>query len=392
MVQPKFSMKRFTDAMDQKGLDFLVVTVPENIFYVTDLPVSPVSPNRLLNCVKNSSPAFATISKTGEVTLVVTSAAIELVQESSWVEDVRTYATGTYIVRPGRQIPKDVAADPLEAVARIVRKSNAKKVGLDMKYATVYASERLRSLLRDIEISDETLMFELLRMVKSKEELRRFKEANRILCAAIRKVMAETRVGIHERELQLVLKSAILRDGGDMWQQTSIAAGPTDGPNIYSQPTDRRIQKGDIIRIDVGCVYKGYTADLSRTLVVGKAPPEARKIYRVLQEAEERLIDACGPSHKASELHAIVVNYVKKNLDSKYTRGNVGHGVGVELYDRPFLSGNDDTQLQAGMTLSLEVPYHKFGLGGFNVEDSAIVTKDGCDIVSDLPRELIEVG
>ncbi len=378
--------------MDRKGLDLLVATVPENVFYATDLPSSPVSPNRLLNCVKNSSPAFAIISKTGEVTLVVTSAAVELARETSWIDNVRTYATGTYIVRPHGPIPNDTATDPYEAISRIVKESKAKKIGLDQKYSTTYATERLRSLLQGVEISDETSLFELLRMIKSKEEIRRFKEANRILCAAVRRVMTEIHVGVPERDLQLVLKSAILKDGGDMWQQTTIAAGPIDGPNIYSQPTDRKIQAGDIIRLDVGCVYKGYTADLSRTLVVGAASAEARKIYRVLQEAEDRLVDACGPSSKASQLHSIVVNYVKKNLDVKYMRGNVGHGVGVELYDRPFLSADDNTQLQAGMTLSLEVPYHKFGLGGFNVEDSAVVTEKGCDIVSDLPRELIVVG
>lgn len=392
VVQPKFSVKRFVDAMDSKGLDLLVATVPENVFYLTDLPSSPVSPNRLLNTVKNSSPAFALLSRNGEATLMVTSAAVELARETSWVENVKTYATGTYIVRPRGPVPKDVAKDPFEALSRIIKDSKARKVGLDLKYATTNAADRLRSALPGVELSDETLMFEHFRMIKSEEEVRRFKEANRILCSAIRRVAGETRVGVRERDLQLELKSAILEDGGDMWQQTTIAAGPTDGPNIYSQPTDRKIREGDIIRIDVGCVYKGYTADLSRTLVVGKAPAEANRIYEVLREAEDRLIAACKPANKASQLHSIVVDYVKKNLDENYTRGNVGHGVGVELYDRPFLSADDDTPLQPGMTLSLEVPYHKFGLGGFNVEDSAVVTRTGCDIVSDLTREMMVVG
>jgi len=393
VVHPKFPMKRFVDAMEEKDLDVLLATVPENVFYVTDLPASPVSPNRLLNVVKNSSPTFAVINRNGGVALVTTSAAVELAREKSWVADIRTYSTGTYIVRPGAPIPKDVATDPLDAVARVIKdQGRVKRVGMDRKFATVHTSETLRKLLKGVRISDETLLFEYLRMIKSEEEIRRFKEANRILCIAIRKVMAETRPGVPEHDLQLILKSTILREGGDMWQQTSIAAGPEDGPNIYSPPTERKIRKGDIIRLDIGCVYMGYTADLSRTLVVGEAPKEAHRIYNVLQEAEYMLIDACKPPNKASELHAIVENHVAKNLDQKYRRGNVGHGVGVELYDRPALSRNDDTEMQPGMTLSLEVPYHKFGLGGFNVEDSAVVTRSGHQIVSDLPQELITVG
>lgn len=119
--------------MDERGLDILLATVPENVFYVTDLPCSSVSPNRLLNCVRNSSPAFAIVDKTGEVTLVVTSAAVELAKETSWVKDIKSYATGTYIVRPRNLVPSELGTDPLEVVSRIISATGAKKVGLDQE-------------------------------------------------------------------------------------------------------------------------------------------------------------------------------------------------------------------------------------------------------------------
>jgi Xaa-Pro aminopeptidase len=74
-------------------------------------------------------------------------------------------------------------------------------------------------------------------------------------------------------------------------------------------------------------------------------------------------------------------------LDPEYYRGNVGHGVGVELYDNPMISSNDNTPLQENMTLSLEVPYHVVGLGGFNVEDSVLITKKGNEIISNYERD-----
>src|SRR5438552_18676829 len=112
-------MKRFVDAMEEKDLDVLLATVPENVFYVTDLPASPVSPNRLLNVVKNSSPTFAVINRNGGLALVTTRPAVELAREKSCAADIRTDSTGTYIVRPGAPIPKAVATDPLDAVAGV---------------------------------------------------------------------------------------------------------------------------------------------------------------------------------------------------------------------------------------------------------------------------------
>jgi Xaa-Pro aminopeptidase len=384
-------MARIYDEMDRKGLDVLLALAPENVFYLSDLPASPASANRLLNVVRNSSPSFCVVPLNGEPKLVVTNAAIELAEKNSFVKDIRTYATGTYIVRHSAR-KGIVAADPVEALAKVVRSLGRRtKVGIDEQVAAAGIVDRVRSSLKAVKVVDSTDLFGQLRMIKTPEEVRRFKEANRILCVAFERVIDEAGVGVSERELEFVLKSTIMKEGGDSWQQTTVAAGPVNGPDIYNQPTSKRIKKGDVIRLDVGCVYKGYTADLSRTLVAGSPPIRATKIYEVLRDAEADLLDACEPGVKASELHSLVVEYVKKNLDMKYTRGNVGHGCGVELYDRPFISENDHTEMQDGMTLSLEVPYHEFGLGGFNLEDSVVVTKKGKEVVSDLPKEMISI-
>jgi len=392
MARPKISMDRVVAAMERDGLDALVAAGPENVFYLSDLPVSPVSSNRLLFVVRSSSPSFCVVTRNGDAKLVMTSAAVDLARANSWVSEFRTYKTGTYIVRPKALVSKDVAADPLQALVKTVQEDRKiGKVGIDSKMASASIVDGFRSLLRGSKVVDSSILFELLRMIKSKEEIARFVKANDIVCRAINKVIGEARVGTREDELHNILKSSILNDGGTLWQQTTIASGPENGPDIYAQPTSRKLTKGDIIRLDIGGVYKGYTADLSRTLAVGEASAEARKIYRVLRDAEQILVDECKPGVKASHLHGLVVKYVKKHLDSGYERGNVGHGVGVDLYDRPFISANDDTEMQAGMTLSLEVPYHKVALGGFNVEDSVLVRENDVKLVSDLPRELIIV-
>jgi len=393
MTQNRPDMSRIRDLMAKHSIDILAAAYPSNVFYLSDLPVLNTASNALLYCVKNSSPVFCLVPLDGgEPILITTAAAVELARRHSWIKDIRPYKTGVYIVR-SEDIPV-YADDAVSAFAKTLESIGGGKklsVGLDISLIPNGLFERIKKNVSKINFVDATEIFYSLRMVKNAEEIMRFREANRILCNALKKVISEIREGVVERDLHVILKTEILKEGGDGWFQTTIASGPESGPNIYHQPDGRRLRKGDIIRLDVGCVYRGFGCDLSRTVSIGPPPAEAKKIYSVLEEAEKILIDNAVPGVKASELYLLAEKYVREKLDVNYTRGNLGHGVGVELYDPPEISRKDDTPLRAGMTLSLEVPYHKYGLGGFNIEDSVLITESGKEVVSDLPRELIVV-
>ncbi len=388
MALRKIDLNRVYSVMDREHLDALVAATPENVFYLSDLPTSFTSGNRLLYAVRNASPSFCVVPRNSDPELILTSSALELAEKHSWITHLRPYATGTYIVRH-KQV-SELGKDGFVALSSTFKELNGiKKVGIEKQNTPHKFMDQLTRAVGASDIVDASPIFDELRMIKTAEEVRRFKEANRILCKAIRNVIKKMKPGVSERELVFALKMSILKEDGESWQQTTIARGPENGPNIFNQPTESKIAKGDIIRLDIGCVYQGYTADLSRTVTVGKPSPEAAKIYGVLQDAEDEMIENSEIGVKVSKLHSIAVQYVKDKLDPAYRRGNVGHGVGVELYDRPVISEDDDTPLAPGMTLSVEVPYHKFGVGGFNIEDSMLVTEKRCEILSDLPRELI---
>ncbi len=388
----KLDLGRIKDVMDREGLDALLAASPENVFYLSDLPTLYTSPNRLLYVVRNDSPSLCLFLKDGDAKLILTAAAVELAKLHSWVEDIRPYRTGVYIVRPKEQEVKEFAVDAYEALEKTVKELGVKRIGYDAGVVSKQIADNISRCVKGlVELVDATEVFKELRMIKSEEELRRYRKANEILCKAIWKVISEMRVGVEERELVALIKETILKEGGDSWHQTTIAVGPQNGPNIYNQPSGRRLKKGDIVRIDVGCVYRGYSADLSVTVAIGEAPPEAKKIFNVIETAERMLIDECRPGVRACDIFKLGEDYVKKELDPNYRRGNLGHGIGIELYDRPFISANDTTELSPGMTLSIEVPYHKYGLSGFNMEDSVIITKSGHEVVSDLPHELLVV-
>jgi Xaa-Pro aminopeptidase len=307
---------------------------------------------------------------------------------------LRLYATGTYIWRKKKV---DLAGKSFLEVLKLVVSDKlgdrtSPRIGIEMNDLSAANYDALKNSFSNHSFVDGNEILMLSRMIKNAEEILRFKRANQILCKAIGKIEHEMKDRPTEVELDIMLKHVLLKEGAESWQQTTIAAGRVSGPDIYNQPVPkRRLESGDLIRLDVGCVYKGYTADLSRTFAVKKVPERAAKTYKILHEAFLKYIYLLSPGTKASEINVAIVNYVREHLDKEYYRGNVGHGVGVELYDKPILGPDDHTPLQEGMTLSYEIPYHIAGLGGLNLEDSVLITKTSGKVVSNYDRSLIVV-
>jgi Xaa-Pro dipeptidase len=337
---------------------------------------------------------FCLIPRDQQPKLILTNSAYETAKKHTWIEDIRTYKTGVYIVRPESKVIRDGKAaieeekSAIEVLNETLKEVNPKRLAIEKDYVSISLYEKIKKILPDTEFVDATPIFKELRMIKTDEEIKRFKEATRILDKAIMKVIKCIDKGVSEIELYRVFKKTVLEEGGDSWQQTTIAIGPQNGPDIFNQPSERKVMEGDVIRIDASCVYKGYTADNARTIVFRKVPDEARKIYAAVKEATDRGIAAMKPGVKVCEIHKIIRDVVRQKYDPNYTRGNVGHGVGVELYDEPEITIDNMQELLPGMTISVEAPYHKFGLGGFIVEDSILITEDGYENVSTISREL----
>jgi len=376
--------------MDRENVDILLASSPANVFYISDIPCTCTAPNRLLFTVFQASPVFCVLTRTGAFKLIITNSALELASKSCWINDIITYKTGTYIVRPqgvstqNQRLSSDVLIETL-------KENKPKVLALEKPVLNYELHEKIRKSLPGTKLIDASPLFKELRMIKTTEEIRRVKEATRILGSATMKTINSIEKGITELELDNILKTAILCEGGDSWHQTTIATGPENGPDIFNQASKRKIVSGDIIRLDIGCLYQGYTADNARTVAVKPVTREAEKIYDAVKEATDRAIDVMKPGIKICEIHQLITDIVKQKYDVNYTRGNVGHGVGVELYDNPEVTANNEQKLLPGMTISIEAPYHKLGIGGFIVEDSILITDKGCEDLTTMSRELFVV-
>ena len=132
-----------------------------------------------------------------------------------------------------------------------------------------------------------------------------------------------------------------------------------------------------MIRFDYGCDYQGYTSDLSRTVCVGTPDEKTVRLYDAIRAGTEAAIAAARPGVRACELFQIAVETTRSNGIPHYRRHHVGHCLGLEVYDDPSITPDNQTVLQADMALNIETPYYELGWGGVQVEDTVAITENG---------------
>jgi Xaa-Pro dipeptidase len=187
-------------------------------------------------------------------------------------------------------------------------------------------------------------------------------------------------------EIAEVFSTAIAQQGG-IPVLVCIGAGYRSAfPNV--QPSDYQVKKGDLIRFDIGCLYKNYYSDTARIAVWGKPSEKQRTYYQAIKEGEDRALALIRPGIQAAEIFNEAVKGVRQAGIPHYQRSHVGHGIGIECYDPPFLNPTSGHILEEGMVVNVETPYYELGFGGVQVEDTLVVTKNGYQLFTKADRNL----
>jgi Xaa-Pro dipeptidase len=262
------------------------------------------------------------------------------------------------------------------------------RIALDERGISAAARDAIRSRYGE-RLLDAAALFDQVRMVKTKEEIRRLTRATEVIEAAYEKALAAATEGMTEAEMALVMDSETLRLGSDP-VFTVIAFGERSAlPN--ARPGRRRLRPGDVIRFDIGCRAEGYYSDIARTAVFGEAGEKERRYYRAILEGEEVAINSVRAGVAANEVFKTAVEATRAAGIPHYRRHHVGHGIGLDLYDQPILNETTSTPLEAGMVLEVETPYYELGFGGLQVEDTILVTDDGSVRLTATSSELAHV-
>ncbi len=228
-----------------------------------------------------------------------------------------------------------------------------------------------------------------LRAVKEPWELDRMRKAQDITDAAFTEVLTKIHAGMTEKQLCAELIYCLLKNGGEGLSFDPIVVS---GPNTslpHGVPGERKLQDGDFITMDFGVLYQGYCSDMTRTVAVGHATEEMRKIYDIVAQAQTAGIAATRPGVKGKEVDAAARKVITDAGYGPYFGHGYGHGVGLEIHENPGCNAGGETIMQAGMVCSAEPGIYLPGKFGVRIEDVVIFTEDGCEDITHSPKELI---
>ena len=227
------------------------------------------------------------------------------------------------------------------------------------------------------------------RQVKEAYELERMRKAQQITDAAFAEVLTRIDVGMTEKEVAAELIYCLLKNGGEGLSFDPIVVS---GPNTslpHGVPSDRRLKEGDLVTMDFGVIYQGYCSDMTRTVALGYATEEMRKVYDTVLKAQLAGIEATRAGVKGKEIDAAARQVIVDAGYGDYFGHGYGHSIGMECHEQPSCSPAGETVMEENMVSSAEPGIYLPGKFGVRIEDVVIIKADGCEDITRSPKNLI---
>ncbi len=265
------------------------------------------------------------------------------------------------------------------------------RLGLEADHVTYRAWHQLREELQGVELAPLDGEVERLRSIKDAEELHLIELAQAATDRAFEEILDRLAVGMSERAAALEVEVAMRRAGADGVAFEPIVAFGEHAAEPHHRPTHRTLEEGDVVKLDVGARWAGYHADMTRTIAFGEPPGELRKIHDLVRQAQQAGIDAVRAGAAAADVDRAARAVIEDaGYGERFDHG-LGHGVGLEIHERPRLGRTSEDVLPAGAVVTVEPGVYLPGLGGVRIEDMVEVESEGCRVLPTSTRQLIEL-
>lgn len=280
----------------------------------------------------------------------------------------------------------------VEAAASVVKKAKLQRLGIEADHLSVAGFEKLKEQAKRLELAPVSGAVEELREVKDVGEI-----------VEIRRAIHQAERGFDVLRAQLVgemtelaaahlLEQAMRQVGAVVASFPPIVAVGPRAALPHARPTAGLIREADFVLVDWGARSGShYISDLTRILVTGKISPKLEKVYSVVLKAQQAAIKFIRAGVRCCDVDAVARRVIENAGYGKQFSHSLGHGIGLNVHEKPRLSAASKAELKAGMVVTVEPGIYLEGWGGVRIEDDCLVTRDGCEVLTSVAKELSEV-
>ncbi len=278
-------------------------------------------------------------------------------------------------------------------LAKLIKENNIN--GVFFEHSILLSEfKNLKSIFESNNVicdSSETLDTSIrnLRMIKSQDEINSIKISQKITEEAFNHIINKINVGISEKEIAFDLEFYMRKIGAEKiaFDLIVVSGNRTSAP--HGTPSDKIIQKGDFVTIDIGSVYNGYNCDMTRTIAISNVNDEQKKIYNIVLNAQNSAINAIAPGVKCSNIDKIARDIISSNGYKKNFGHSTGHSLGIEIHESPYFSCNCEINLSPYMIMTVEPGIYINNKFGVRIEDMILVNESGFENLTNVTKELI---
>ena len=288
-------------------------------------------------------------------------------------------------------IEVEINRDFLKVIEKVSKELNLKKIAIDPKLVNLSLADLLQK-----DLSFELIKFKdflsPLRMIKDDYEIKQIKKACAITADTLWFLINDLRPGMNEKQISRLLLEGFLKRGADGLAFNSIVASGVNSASPHHEPTNRIIERGDMVTIDCGALVNGYHADMTRTVFIGTCSDWQKEIYDSVMKAQELGRKKLQVGTTAEDVDLACRSFIEQaNYGSFFVHGT-GHGVGLEIHEPMFLAKEVKTKLSVGNCVTVEPGIYLPEKGGVRIEDTCLVTNGEAEVLTPGSHEIICVA
>ena len=348
-------IKKIRKALEEKDIQAMIVSNPINIRYLTDL--------------------------SAEGTLIINLKENIFLTDSRYVEEVKKNI----------KIEDNISVINISDISRYDYENFftlCNNVGFEEKYITYETYQNYKQLYQADLVETEGII-EKLREIKEEEEIENIKKACKITDECFEYIIKYIKVGMTEKRIAFEIEKFMRMNGADGIAFDFCVAAGENSSMPHAVPTNRQLKENDVLLLDIGCKVNGYCSDFTRTIVIGKATEEFKKDYSFVLQEQEKIIK-CLKADKS-------IKYVFEKIYDDYSKNDYkilhafGHGLGLYIHENPFLGTKNENDFKENMVLAIEPGVYFENKYGIRIEDTVLITKNGCINLTKSAKNLIEV-